>query len=53
MNNLQKTTEEKNVVVVLMHDAQAKQITAETLPKVIEYLISQGYEFDNFYNIIK
>mgnify|MGYP004518575559 FL=1 len=53
MNNLQRTTEEKNVVVVLMHDAQAKQITAETLPKVIEYLISQGYEFDNFYNIIK
>ena len=53
MNNLQKTSEGKNNLVVLMHDAQAKHITVETLPKVIEYLILQGYEFDNFYNIIK
>ena len=53
MNNLQKTSEGKNNLVVLMHDAQAKHITVETLPKVIEYLKLQGYEFDNFYNIIK
>ena len=53
MNNIQKTTEGKNSLVVLMHDAQAKHITAETLPKVIEYLIQQGYTFKNFYEIIK
>ena len=53
MNNLQKTTEGKNSLVVLMHDAQAKHITVETLPKVIEYLIQQGYKFKNFYEIIK
>ena len=53
MNNLQKTTEGKNSLVVLMHDAQAKHITVETLPKVIEYLIQQGYTFKNFYEIIK
>ena len=53
MNNLQKTTEGKNGVVILMHDAQAKKITAETLPKVIEYLVQQGYTFGNFYDIIK
>ena len=33
-------------IVVLMHDASAKQITADTLPQVIEYLYSQGYVFD-------
>ena len=53
MNNLQNTTEGKNSLVVLMHDAQAKKVTVDFLPKVIEYLTQQGYEFDNFYSIIK
>ena len=53
MNNLQQTTNDKQVVVVLMHDSQAKRITVDCLPKVIDYLSSQGYEFDNFYSIIK
>jgi len=53
MNNLQQTTNEKNSVVILMHDAQSKKITVDCLPKVIEYLRQQGYEFENFYNIIK
>lgn len=53
MNNLQKTTEGKNSVVILMHDSHAKEITMKTLPKVISYLKEQGYEFENFYSIIK
>lgn len=53
MNNLQKTTEEKNSLVVLMHDSQAKKITVDFLPKVIEYLRQQGYEFESFYSIIE
>ena len=53
MDNLQKTTEGKNSLVILMHDAQAKHITVETLPKVIEYLQQQGYSFESFYDIIK
>lgn len=53
MNNLQKTTNEKSSVVILMHDSQAKRITVDCLPKVIEYLRQQGYEFENFYSIIK
>ena len=53
MNNLQKTTKEKNSVVLLMHDSQSKKETVEFLPKVIEYLKQQGYEFEDFYNIIK
>ena len=53
MNNLQKTTEGKNSLVILMHDSQAKRVTVDFLPKVIEYLRQQGYEFDDFYSIIK
>ena len=53
MDNLQKTTEGKNSLVILMHDAQAKKITSETLQKVIEYLQQQGYSFESFYDIIK
>ena len=48
MDNLQKTTQAKNSLVILMHDSQAKRVTVDFLPKVIEYLTQQGYEFDNF-----
>ena len=30
MNNLQKTTQGKNSIVILMHDSQAKKVTVET-----------------------
>lgn len=32
-------------VVILMHDAAAKQTTADALPLIIDYLISEGYTF--------
>ncbi|MDO5396728.1 MAG: polysaccharide deacetylase family protein [bacterium] len=32
-------------IVVLMHDASTKQATADALPKIIEYLSSEGYSF--------
>ena len=50
---LQETTQNKNSIVILMHDAPAKKVTAEALPQIIEYLRNQGYEFKNFYEIIK
>ena len=53
MSRLQETIENKNSIVVLMHDAYAKKVTAETLPQIISYLRDQGYEFKNFYEIIK
>lgn len=53
MQRLQETSQNKNSIVVLMHDAQAKTITTETLPQIIEYLQQQGYEFKSFYDIIK
>lgn len=53
MNRLIETIGEKNSVVILMHDAQAKTVTKDTLPQIISYLREQGYEFNSFYDIIK
>ena len=53
LQNLKDTVEEKNNVVILMHDAANKILTYETLPDVIQYLREQGYTFDNFYSIMK
>ena len=53
MKRIVETTQNKNSVIILMHDAQNKQATEETLPEIINYLKEQGYEFKNFYEIIK
>ena len=53
LQRLRETTDNKNVVVILMHDAPLKKVTAETLPQIIAYLREQGYEFRTFYDIIK
>lgn len=47
MNALRESTNNgtKEDIVVLLHDAGAKQITADTLPEVIEYLKSKNYVF--------
>ena len=52
MKSLKSTCKGKNSIVVLMHDAPNKKLTAETLPDVIAYLRSQGYSFKNLYDII-
>lgn len=53
LKRLQETTENKNSIIVLMHDAPAKSVTADALPQIINYFREQGYEFKNFYEIIK
>ena len=53
MKRIQETVSNKNSVVILMHDAQAKKVTAEALPQIISWLRQNGYEFKNFYDIIK
>lgn len=53
MQRLQETVGDKNSVVILMHDAQAKKATAEALPQIIQYLEDNGYQLKNFYEIIK
>ena len=45
MNNVYTYTGNKTSVVLLMHDADTKQITPDTLPKVIEYYRDNGYKF--------
>lgn len=52
MKNLQSTCKGKKSVVILMHDAPNKSLTAETLPKVIEYLREQGYSFKSLYDVL-
>ena len=51
MSRLQATSQGKNSLIILMHDAQAKKVTADTLPQIIDYLAGQGYEFKTFYDI--
>lgn len=52
MKNLKATCKGKNSVVILMHDAPNKELTAKTLPKVIEYLKEQEYNFKSLYDIL-
>ncbi len=46
LEQLTINTVDKNVVVVLMHDAGAKKNSVQALPQVIAYLRSQGFSFD-------
>lgn len=52
MQKLIETTQNKNTVVILMHDAGSKILTYETLPDVIKYLKEQGYTFGDIYDVI-
>lgn len=51
LNELKATMEGDDTIIVLMHDAGDKQVTADTLPHAIHYLKEQGYTFKNFYEI--
>ena len=53
ISELDKTVPKHNSVVVLMHDAENKTATANALPTIIKYFRDQGFEFENFYSIIK
>ncbi|HYF75108.1 MAG TPA: polysaccharide deacetylase family protein [Candidatus Nitrosocosmicus sp.] len=46
INRVKETTKDKDSAVVLMHDSNTKDTTAETLPEIIDYLISEGYAFE-------
>ena len=52
IQNLINTSQNKNSVVVLMHDAGNKKVTYEALPEIIEYFLNNGYVFENLYNIL-
>ena len=52
INDLISSVGTKNSVVILMHDNASKQLTANMLPHVLNYLIGQGYKFKTFYDVI-
>lgn len=45
LEQIKQTSLKKKTLVVLMHDAPAKNTTAQALPAIIEYLKTQGYIF--------
>ncbi|MBV7276591.1 polysaccharide deacetylase [Clostridiaceae bacterium UIB06] len=45
LNEVKKSVGSKEKVIILMHDTYGKEETAKALPKIIEYLKGQGYEF--------
>lgn len=51
VNRLKETVQNKNSVVILMHDTGNKNLTYNSLPQIIEYLRQEGYEFKTFYDI--
>ena len=53
MQRIQETVGDKKSVIILMHDSEAKKVTVDALPQIIDYLVGQGYEFKNFYEILK
>ena len=45
MSRFLTTYGNRDVIIVLMHDTDSKQTTVDTLPMMIEHLISEGYSF--------
>lgn len=45
VNNIVKSIEGKDSIIVLMHDSSGKQTTVESLPEVISILKEKGYVF--------
>lgn len=52
INNLKKSSKNKNTLVILMHDTKDVNDSSEVLKESIEYLKLQGYEFKNFYDLM-
>ncbi|MGN1327617.1 MAG: polysaccharide deacetylase family protein [Clostridia bacterium] len=52
LNNLKKSSKNKNTLVILMHDTKDVSNSSLALKDSISYLKSQGYEFRNFYEFV-
>ena len=52
LNNLKKSVKDKGTLVVLMHDTKDVSDSSSVLKESILYLKSQGYQFQNFYDLI-
>lgn len=52
-NRLKEMVKNKNNLIILMHDIDTKTATADSLGKIIDYLINEGYYFDVLDNFDK
>lgn len=52
-SNLVETAQNKNSIVVLMHDAGTKKTTVEALQDIIKYFKENEYQFASFYDIMR
>lgn len=48
MNNLKKTSKGKDKIVVLLHDSENREDTANMIQDIVDYFKSQGYYFGAF-----
>lgn len=53
LNNLKKSSKNKNTLVILMHDIKDVSDSSTALEDSITYLKSQGYKFENFYDLME
>lgn len=51
LQNLKTTSKNKGTLVILMHDTKDVSNSSTALKDSIEYLKSDGYTFENFYNV--
>lgn len=52
LQNLKKCCQNKNTLVILMHDTKDVSNSSLALEASIQYLKEKGYRFDNFYNLM-
>lgn len=50
INRIKETLKNKDNAVILMHDSNTKNTTAEALPEIIDYLQAEGYCFKTLEN---
>lgn len=53
LNNLKKSSKDKDTLVILMHDTKDVSDSSQVLEESIKYLKEQGYTFENFYNLLE
>lgn len=53
LENLKKSIKNKNTLVILMHDTKDVSDSSSALKESIQYLKTQGYKFENFYDLME
>lgn len=51
MSRIKSSSKGKEDLVILMHDSATKKVNIKALPKILDYLIAEGYTFDTLDNV--